>query len=388
MLRLSAVRRWRGRIGGQMAEAWVADGGTVQGAGPPKESVVKRLLRRRGVEHIVRAVERFNARLGLQFAAAITYFSFLAVVPLLMVGFSIAGFVLKAHPQTLVNLEASIAAEIPGRLSIQVAPLLENAIDTRLTVGIIGLVVALYSGVSWMGNVRSAIQAQWRPDFDDNQEIAAESLPRYYWKSLRYLVVFGVAVSVSLALTTIGSTAQGLVLRWLGLDRITALTPVFTVGPLLLAFIADTLIFLGIYTVLPPNSYPPSRKALIRGSAMAGAAFEILKLGLTVLFPALLSSVSAKVFGPIIGLLFFFDFVATVVLFVAAWIATAVPQPVSVLSTGVANAGALVDPESVEPAGQRRSHQRGAGRGAPPSGPLLFGLGAIFGWLARGRRGR
>ncbi len=371
-----------------MADAWVADGGAVQGAGPAKESVVKRLLRRRSVEHIVRAVERFNARLGLQFAAAITYFSFLAVVPLLMVGFSIAGFVLKAHPQTLVNLEASIAAEIPGRLSIQVAPLLENAINTRLTVGIIGLVVALYSGVSWMGNVRSAIQAQWRPDFDDNQEIAAESLPRYYWKSLRYLVIFGVAVSVSLALTTIGSTAQGLVLRWLGLDRITALTPVFTVGPLLLAFVADTLIFLGIYTVLPPNSYPPSRKALIRGSAMAGAAFEILKLGLTVLFPALLSSVSAKVFGPIIGLLFFFDFVATVVLFVAAWIATAVPQPVSVLSTGIANAGTPVDPESVELTGQRRSHQRGAGRGAAPSGPLIFGVGAIFGWLARSRRGR
>ena len=36
----------------------------------------------------------------------------------------------------------------------------------------------------------------------------------------------------------------------------------------------------------------------------------------------MLSSATAKIFGPIIGILIFFNLVATVVLFLAAWIAT------------------------------------------------------------------
>jgi membrane protein len=280
------------------------------------------LIARPFVKHIIRAVDRFTNRLGWQFAAAITYFSFLAVVPVVMVSFSIAGFVLASRPGLLTSLQSGITSLLPGTLEESVSTLLDQAIKARFTVGLIGLVVALYSGVSWMGNLRSAIQAMWRPDFGTEQEIAAESLWRYYLKSLRYLAALTVGIGLSLALTAIGTSAQNVVLRWFGLDKVTWLEPVFTIVPILLAVLADMAIFLGIYRVLPPKGYRAKRKALLRGAAAAAVAFELLKFALTLLLPTLLRSTTAKIFGPIIGLLIFFNLAATVVLFMAAWIAT------------------------------------------------------------------
>ncbi|MET3806179.1 membrane protein [Nakamurella sp. UYEF19] len=280
------------------------------------------MWRRPLVRHAVKAVDRFSARLGWQFAAALTYFSFLAVVPIVMVSFSVAGFVLASKPALITSLQHSITSLLPGSLAADVSTLLTEAVDARLTVGVIGLVFAIYSGISWMGNLRSAIQAMWRPDFDTEQEIAAESLGRYYLKSAGYMVALTAGIAVSLGLTTIGTSAQNLVLRWLGLDKITWLTPVFTVVPILLAVAADMLIFLGIFRILPPKAYPAPRKALLRGAAVTAIAFEVLKVALTFLLPTLLRSATAKIFGPIIGLLIFFNLVANVVLFVAAWIAT------------------------------------------------------------------
>ena len=167
----------------------------------------------------------------------------------------------------------------------------------------------------------------WRPDFDANQDIAAENLFKYYWKSLVYLVFLGVAILVSLALTSTASWTQELVLRWLRLDGLTSLTPVFTFMSMLVAVAADVLVFLWIYLVLAPAHLKPGRKPVIRGAILMSVAFEALKLGLTLVLPLLLTSVTAKFFGQIIGLLFFFNLVATSVLFVAAWIATFPGQP-------------------------------------------------------------
>lgn len=274
------------------------------------------------VRHLNTALGRFNERLGTQFAAALTYFSFLAMIPVLMVAFSITGFVLSAHPALLTGLENDVAAQLPSGLSGTIRQVLATAVDARLGVGIIGLVIALYSGMSWMGNLRAAIQAMWRPEFDKDQETYDENLLVYYAKSLEYLLFLGVAIGLSLALTAGGSSAQRLVLRWLGLDKVSWLTPVFTGVLIALAVAADVLIFVWVYYVLAPHNLKPHRGPLLRGAIMTAVAFEVLKVALTFLLPLLLSSATAKLFGPFIGLLFFFNLAATVVMFAAAWIAT------------------------------------------------------------------
>lgn len=61
------------------------------------------------IAHLIRAAERFNDRMGNQFGAAITYFSFLSMIPILMVSFAAAGFVLASHPTLLQDIFNKIA---------------------------------------------------------------------------------------------------------------------------------------------------------------------------------------------------------------------------------------------------------------------------------------
>ena len=78
------------------------------------------------VRHVVATIDRFNDRMGTQFADSLTYFSFLAVVPILMVAFSVVGFVLAWHPKTILTLRGDIAAQLPAGLSSTVTGVLDR----------------------------------------------------------------------------------------------------------------------------------------------------------------------------------------------------------------------------------------------------------------------
>lgn len=287
------------------------------------KALLLRLKSKEWVKHLTRAGKRFSERLGSQFAAAITYFSFLALVPILMVAFSIAGFVLSSHPELLTELQNKIASQIPGTLKTPISEAVDHAISSRYSVLSIGLVIALYSGIGWMGNIRQAIQAQWRPDFDDDQEVAQQSFLKNLFRNLWMLVGLGLALVVSLALSSIASTATNKILDLVGLADVSWLKPLLTVVSLVLAIAADLLIFLWVYSVIPPQNMKVPRAVLVRGSIFAAVGFELLKFALTNGLSALVSGGSSgAVFGPIIGLLAFFNLVATLVLFVAAWTST------------------------------------------------------------------
>ncbi len=350
-----------------------------RGSLPPVKRLlllVKVFLRRPFVLHLMRAAKRFGERLGTQFAAAITYFSFLSLVPILMVAFSVAGFVLSSHPELLQQLQDKVASQIPGGLSATIFSALDSAVKARFTVGIVGLVIALYSGIGWMGNVRQAVQAQWRPDFDDDQEIANESLFKSLFKNLWMLAGLGLALVVSLALSSIGNALAGQILKWLGLSNISWLHPLIVVVSIVLAIAADVLIFMWVYSVLPPKGLKASRTSLVRGSIIAAVVFEVLKFALTNILPnALSGGASAAVFGPIIGLLAFFNLVSTMVLFVAAWIATAADAPIE-----ADDSAELPDvPQPAVVVHEVVSRPTVAG---------LVGFGALlgFGWARRRRR--
>ncbi len=312
-----------------------------------------RLKSRKFVQHWMGAFQRYGERLGSQFAGAITYFSFLSLVPIMMVAFSIAGFVLANQPELLQSLEDGIAKQLPsgaGGMSDTINQVIQTAVSARFTVGLVGLVIALYSGIGWMGNVRSAVQAQWRPDFDEDQEVREDSFIRNLLRNLGSLAGLGLAIVVSLALSASGAWASSSVLEWLGLDHIAALKPIFTGVPIIIAMAADVLIFMWVYTILPPRNQKGTRSALVRGSIMAAVGFEIFKFALTFLLPKVTNSATGHIFGSIIGLLFFFNITATMVLIVAAWISTAeggprkrveeradteVPEPAVVVHEGV-----------------------------------------------------
>ncbi len=330
-----------------------------------------RLKSRKSVQHWMRAFQRYGERLGSQFAGAITYFSFLSLVPITMVAFSVAGFVLANQPDLLQSLEDAIAKELPsgaGGMSETINKVIESAINARFTVGLVGLVIALYSGIGWMGNVRSAIQAQWRPDFDEDQEVRADSFIKNLLRNLGSLAGLGLAIVVSLGLSAAGAWASTSVLKWLGLDDIAILKPVFTIVPIVIAMAADVLIFMWVYTILPPRHQKGTRRALVRGSIMAAVGFEIFKFALTYLLPKVTSSATGQIFGSIIGLLFFFNITATMVLIVAAWISTSDGGPQK-RDVDPADRAEVPEPAVVVREGI-----------SPPKAAGLLSVGAILGW--------
>lgn len=273
------------------------------------------------VAHVIRAVDRFNDRLGSQFGAAITYFSFLSLIPILMVSFAAVGFVLASNPDLLTELINKIVSSISDpNLATPLKNTVNTAIQQRTTVGLTGLAIALYSGISWMGNLREAIRAQSREVWERNPQ----DQEKFYFRYLRdFISLTGlvIALIVSLSFTSIAGAAQASIVRALGLDGIEWLRPVMTAIALSISIMANYLLFLWIFLVLPRHK--PKKKALLRGTLIAAIGFEVIKFVMTWTLPSLARSPSGAAFGSVIGLMAFFYFFARLTLFCAAWIATA-----------------------------------------------------------------
>ncbi len=119
---------------------------------------IKRLQQRPWIAHIIRAVERYVNRLGSQFAAATSYFSVLAMVPIMMMAFSITGFVLTVVQPELRRRRRRRCRESArqyGRRDPREDPRSreQRAQLSIWAIGIVGLVVGLYTGAKWMGHL-------------------------------------------------------------------------------------------------------------------------------------------------------------------------------------------------------------------------------------------
>jgi len=94
-----------------------------------KESWLARQRRKRPwFDHLVRANDAFTERNGNHYAAAITYFSVLSLFPLLMIAFSVVGFVLAGNPVQLENLRETITEAVPAGLEKTINDIVTTAI--------------------------------------------------------------------------------------------------------------------------------------------------------------------------------------------------------------------------------------------------------------------
>lgn len=273
------------------------------------------------VAHFIRAGERFTDRMGSQFGAAITYFSFLSLIPILMVSFAGVGFVLASNQDLLTGLIDKMVNSISDpTLATTLKNTVKTAVQQRTTVGITGLLVALYSGISWMGNLREAVRAQSRDVWERNEQ-DKEKIYFKYTRDFISLIGLVLALFITIMLTSVAGAAQEAIVKALGLDGIEWLRPAMTTIALSISILANYLLFLWIFWRLPRHK--PRKKALFRGTLLAAIGFEVIKAIMTMTLPKLASSPSGAAFGSVLGLMAFFYFFARLTLFCAAWIATA-----------------------------------------------------------------
>ena len=127
---------------------------------PGKPGILDRFRARKWFDHVMRAQERYQDSKGDFYAAGITYFTIFALFPLLMVAFATAGFVLASQPDLLAEVTTDQVDGL-GRLGQQLVQLMDSAIDSRTSVGIIGLAMAAWAGLGWMANLREALSQMW-----------------------------------------------------------------------------------------------------------------------------------------------------------------------------------------------------------------------------------
>jgi membrane protein len=361
---------------------------------------VERAKQRPWVAHLLRAVERFNTRLGLEFGAAVTYFSVLAVVPILMLAFSITGFVLTNVRPDLLTAIAVAVGDTLGRADeatrARILALVQNALGNYTAIGIVGLIAVLYFGVGWMANLKNAVRAQWRPSFDLQKErnnVVVKTLV-----NLLSMLGLIVAVIVTFGLASISTSLTGTVLDWLGLSSVRWLAPVLHLLPVVFSVSAGWLLFVYLYSVLPETREP--WPVVRRGALLGGVGLAILQYLTSFLVGVFSHNPAAALFGPAITLMLFFNLFALLILFVAAWIATARHEAVLVdedeeerVRFALEPAGAAAEQQPTVPEQVAvRSVRLGLGAGYLTGAATGTGLGAALAYLfsaaVRGRKPR
>lgn len=277
-------------------------------------------------DHLIRTIDRYMEHNAYQYAAAITYFSVLSVIPILMVGLSIGGFVLADDQPLIREVRSTILDALPAGLDQFAAEVFDNVLEQRASLGVFGLLIGLYAGWNWVNALRDALTAMW--------ELEKPDLPilRTILMDLVALFSLAAALVVSFTMTALGGALNSSVLRWLGLDHTSWAGTWLTVLSVPLAVVADWLVFLWVLAKLP--RIPVNTRNAARGALATAIGFEVLKQAANFYLGLLGRSPTGAAFGSVIGLLVFIYLVARLLLFVAAWIATPSSPPQAPSTSG------------------------------------------------------
>ncbi len=260
-----------------------------------------------------RANQRYNEVRGNLLSSGIAYYAFFSVFPAFAIAAVIFGFVLHGHPELLNSVGDALNRALPGFVKTTSNPegliTLEAPQLSLLTIGgIVALVSLVLSGIGWIGSFRDGIRAS----------LGAEGSPGNLLtdklRDLGVFVAFGSAFLLSAVLTSVIGAAADWVAQRIGLGSNTILV---TVVGILVGFVVDVGILVLLLRVLSGVSLPWS--AVRQSALVGGALLGIIKIfGLQLIGNATKNPLLGSV-AIIIGLLFWLNLIARIVLLSACW---------------------------------------------------------------------
>lgn len=277
--------------------------------------VLDRLRSRYGwFDHALRAQQRYDDCQGNFYAAGLTYFTIFAIFPLLMVGFATGGFVLSRRPDLLHQIENRIRATMSGDTGQQLIDLMDSAIDSRTSVGVIGLAVAGWAGLSWMAKLREALSRMRQQPVEPDGFVSTKLSDL-----LALLSAFAASV-ITIGLTTLADpSVMHTMLGWIGVHHLPLLDAALRAASLAMSLLVSWLLFTWIIARLPRR--PASFASSMRAGLIAGVGFEVFKQAGSIYLRSVLDSPAGATFGPVLGLMVFAYITARLVLVATAWAA-------------------------------------------------------------------
>jgi membrane protein len=273
----------------------------------------------RWFDHAANAYTRYNEVQGSLLAAAITYYGFLSFFPLLALVFAVVGYISGAYPdaqdavtQAVQEGFPSLIGSGPGHINIQ------DVIDAKAGAGVIGLVGLFYAGLGWLDALRAALR----------RVFGTSDVPLVFVKKkavdVVVLIGLGLALLASLFVTGLATAVTRQVLSGVGLEDKLVTVALLKVVSVVLALLADTLLFSILLSRLS-GAHQSWRQ--VRSAAVLGAlGFELLKVAGAFLIVRTTQNPVYAAFGVVAGLLIWINLVSRLLMVVAAWGATA-PRP-------------------------------------------------------------
>nr|WP_246372256.1 YhjD/YihY/BrkB family envelope integrity protein [Gordonia humi] len=258
--------------------------------------------------------DHYTARRGNVYAAAISFTGILALVPILMVSFAIAGFVLASRPELITEITDAVLKNIPGDLGKQLNTVIDSAIASRATVGVLGLASAALTGLGWMGLTRNALSDMWGGRRKRNA-VVGKLVDLVMFVALGLLFVLTIALTVA----TTGPVGQW-VIDQLGIEQSGGGRLLLRVASIVASVIATWLLFSVVLSRMPMQTIPI--RVVMPAAVVVAVFFEILKSLGAVYLRSVLSSPAGAAFGPIIGVMVFAYLAVRVVLYATAWTAS------------------------------------------------------------------
>lgn len=267
-----------------------------------------------------RANQRYNAVHGNLLSSGIAYYAFFSVFPAFAIAAVIFGFVLRGRPDLLDSVGDALNKALPGFVKTASNPsglitLQEPQLSLLTIGGLVALVSLVLSGIGWIGSFRDGIRASLG---------AVGSPGNVLTDKLRDLGVFialGSAFLVSAVLTSVVGAAGDWVSERIGMGDNTILV---TIIGIIVGFVVDVGVLVLLLRILSGVTLPWS---VVRQSALVGGALlGVVKIfGLELIHNATKSPLLGSV-AIVIGLLFWLNLIARIVLLSACWAYLDVPE--------------------------------------------------------------
>ncbi|MDP7736694.1 inner membrane protein YhjD [Mycobacterium paragordonae] len=268
------------------------------------------------LDHLIRAFLHFRACNGNLFAAGLTYYTLIALFPLLMIAFAVGGFALSRRPELVDAIDERTRSWVSPELGQQLVTLMNSAISAHTSVGVIGLVFAAWMGQTWMYRLREALCRIWGHQADSlgfARTIASDLAA--------VLGTFAVVVSTMTLAALAHAEPLKIVLNLLGIPELSVFHWAFRTISVVISFLVSWVVFSWVIVRLPRESVGVATS--MRAGLMAAAGFELFKLMGSLYLRVVLRSVAGATFGPLLGLLVFAYVTWVLVLYCTAWAATA-----------------------------------------------------------------
>lgn len=264
---------------------------------------------------IYRAWDRYGTARGNLLAAGIAYFAFFSLFPALALAAVVFGYVLRDRPDLLAAVGDTLNSALPGYVRTPSNPqgILELSAPETTTLsltGVVALLTLLVGGLGWIGSMRDGIRAVM------SVAGAPGNAVRTKLRDLGVLTALGLSVLLSAVLSSLVGAAASWTTHQVGLGEASAAV---AIGGALVSLAVDTAVMVLLLRVL--SGVPLPWTDVRRSALMGGAAMTTLKL---VGAQLVARATASPLFGSIVvvvGLLFWLNLIARVVLLTAAWAA-------------------------------------------------------------------